>query len=214
MNKLTATLAAVAAFAAAPLLAQSAKIVVVDAGKVLNESIEGKKTQEALQKRFAEEEARLKAEQDKLRAQVEDYQKKRESMSPEAQQEREEELNGKVRRFQTGAEQSSRKIEALAGRTNGVLREKLAKFLSEWSKAAGYDLVMLSDATLYYAPSMDATDAALKAFNEEYIKAGQPAVVLPEEAPAEAAPASAPASAPKPASAPAPKTGAAPAKKK
>ncbi len=209
MKKLTAALAvAAAAFVAVPARAQAPKLAVVDGSKILNESLEGTKTADALKKRWESEQVRIKAEDDKFRALAEDYQKKKESMSPEAIEEKEAELQGKQRKLRSMFESAQARMQQIGGRTTDNFREKLRAFIVNWSKTAGYDLVLNADAAFYYVPSVDATDAVLKAFNDEYIKAGQPEVVI-EEPKAEGAP---PAPAPKPApaakpAAPAPKTG-------
>lgn len=214
MKKLTAALAlAAAAFVAAPARAQATKIAVVDGSKILNESLEGKKTADALKKRWETEQERIKAEDDKFRALAEDYQKKKDSMSPEAVEEKEAELQGKQRKLRAMFESAQARLQQIGGRATDAFREKLRAFITNWSKTAGYDLVLNADAAFYNVPSADATDAVLKAFNDSYTNAGQPEVVL-EEPKAEGAPAAAPAAkpAPKPAgakpAAPAPKTGA------
>ena len=212
MQKLIPLMAAAALFCAAPLTrAQAPKIAVVDAGKIFQESLEGKKTAQALQSRIGADESKLQSEQAALRAMYDDMQKKKDSLSPEALAEKEAELETRDRKFKALYQSTGQKLEALQGRTTAAFRSKLFEYLQRWAKQNGYAMVMLSDATIYVDSTMDITDAALKGFNEEYIKAGQPEVKLPEDAPA-AAPAPV-ASAPKPAAAPAPKPAAAPKKK-
>lgn len=210
MQKLIPLMAAAALLCAAPLTrAQAPKIAVVDAGKIFQESIEGKKTAQALQTRIGTEEAKLQNEQAALKAMYEDMQKKKDSLSPEALAEKEAEIESRDRKFKGMYQSTGQRLEALQQRTTGAFRVKLFEFLARWAKQNGYAMVMLSDATIYVDSTMDITDAALKGFNEEYIKAGQPEVKLPDEM--AAAPAAAPA--PKPTAAPAPKPAAAPKKK-
>ena len=211
MQKLIPLMAVAALLCAAPLTrAQAPKIAVVDAGKIFQESLEGKKTAQALQARIGAEESKLQSEQAALKAMYDDMQKKKDSLSPEALAEKEAEIEGRDRRFKAMYQATGQKLEALQGRTTGAFRSKLFEFLQRWAKQNGYAMVMLSDATIYVDATMDITDTALKGFNEEYIKAGQPDVKLPDEVAA-----AAPVSAPAPASAPrpAPKPGTAPKKK-
>ena len=78
------TQAPIAAAAPAPAGYQAPRIAVVDAGKIFQESIEGKETAQALQTRIGAEEQKLQSEQVALKALYDDLQKKKDSLSPEA----------------------------------------------------------------------------------------------------------------------------------
>ena len=176
MKTLKTLLAAAALFSAGQFAqAQTApKIAVVDTGKLLRESVEGKKTLDALEKLYNEEQAKFKAMKDEIDAMAEDLKKKADALSPEARAEQEEAIKSKAGKFERAYQSTAQNLENAKGRALSGYEEKLKSFLDSWGRRKTYTLVLDASVTHYFDPSLDVTAAVLKDLNEAYIAAGQP----------------------------------------
>ena len=195
MKTLKSLLAAAVLFSAGHFaMAQAAaKIVVVDTGKLLRESVEGKKTLDALEKLYNDEQQKFKSMKDEIDAMAEDLKKKSDALSPEARAEQEEAIKLKAGKFERAYQSTAQNLEMAKGKALSAYEEKLKVFLDSWGRRKAYTLVLDAGVTHYFDPSLDVTAAALKDLNEAYIAAGQPEPKIEYGASARPAPAPKPA---------------------
>jgi Skp family chaperone for outer membrane proteins len=176
VKTLKSLLAAAALFSAgtAAMAQAAAKIVVVDTGKLLRESVEGKKTLDALEKLYSEEQNKFKSMKDEIDAMAADLQKKSDALSPEARAEQEEAIKLKAGKFERAYQSTAQNLENAKGKALAGYEEKLKAFLDGWGRRKAFTLLLDASVAHYYDPSLDVTAAALKDLNEAYIAAGQP----------------------------------------
>ena len=136
--------------------AWAAKIGVVNPERILRESAAAEQAHELLKKEFAKREAALATASKLLKADVEDYQKKRESLSETqraiterklADQELREDLNRR----------RNEELQGILMRSNEIIQEI--------AKKEKYDLIVQE--AVYANPEIDITDRVIKALAEK-----------------------------------------------
>ncbi|MFM2344818.1 MAG: hypothetical protein RLZZ210_1430 [Pseudomonadota bacterium] len=144
--------------------AQSLKIGVIDADKIMQDAKISKLAQEKIQKEVSRREQELKAISSKGQGLLDKFQKEAAKLSDSDKEKRKQELdaideNFKSKQFQYQEEIAKIKNEELANvvsNTNAVIKTVAAQ--------EKFDLI-LQDA-IYVAPSMDITDKVLKILNQ------------------------------------------------
>jgi Skp family chaperone for outer membrane proteins len=148
-------------------LAQDTKIGVLNALQALFNSDAAKVVQEELEQEFAGDEARageLTAQLTKLR---EDYQQNSAVMTQE-----------QIRRMNSNAQDLQVQLQLINERVQKALQEKNQQFLESMQQQlaaavtdvvaeGGYDLILNSDATPYFAPVLDITAKVTAKLNEK-----------------------------------------------
>ena len=145
--------------------AWAAKIGVVNPERILRESSAAEQAHELLKKEFAKREAALATASKVLKADVEDYQKKRDSLSETQRAITERKLADQERTLQR---RNREMREDLNRRRNEELQGILMRsneIIQEIAKKEKYDLIVQE--AVYANPEIDITDRVIKALAEK-----------------------------------------------
>lgn len=183
-----ALLVSIALLAATAQVAQAEqKFAYVDLQRALLECDEGKSAKAKLKNEFDKKQKLLDEQQESLKKEKEELDRRAMAMSDEARRQKEGELQSKLMQV-TGMWQGMQKelAESERGFTAGIF-QKMEGLIAEIAEAQGITFVMDRNAGLVYAPpSLDLTNELVRRFNDKYpVKGGAPAATpAKKEAPA------------------------------
>jgi len=153
-------------FIAQGAFAQDTKIGVLNALQSLFNSDAAKIVQEELEQEFSGDEARAKELSDQLTALRDDYQQNSAVMTQE-----------QIRRMNSNAQDLQVQLQLINERVQKALQEKNQQFLESMQQElaaavtdvvaeGGFDLILNSDSTPYFAPVLDITAKVTAKLNE------------------------------------------------
>ena len=158
-------------FVAQGAFAQDTKIGVLNALQSLFNSDAAKIVQEELEQEFSGDETRAKELSDQLTALRDDYQQNSAVMTQE-----------QIRRMNSSAQDLQVQLQLINERVQKALQEKNQQFLESMQQElaaavtdvvaeGGFDLILNSDSTPYFAPVLDITARVTAKLNENAQKA-------------------------------------------
>lgn len=170
-----ASLALVAAAAAAPLAAQGPqKFAYIDTRRVIAEAPGAQAAQETFDQEIQAFQNELQTLETELQTMFDDYERQQVTLSPEARRERQEAMRTKQAEYQQRAQQ----MELAAARRQAELvepiMERIQTVLSEMQRSEGYAFIFDTAAGAVVAadPALDLTDQVLSRLRAG--AAGQP----------------------------------------
>lgn len=162
------------AFAQAPPL----KIGVVDYGRLIGESPQGKAAQQTLNSEFEPKKKELLAQQTELKQRQEKYERESPTMSVADQGKAERDLREKLRALQQKQAHTQEDFEARRNEEMSRLQRLLVQEVQAYAKANGYDLVIATSAAIYMKDTLNITGAIMSALQAKGVKA--PAAPAPK----------------------------------
>ena len=178
--------------APAPALAQAQPTVIafVDVPRVLKDSAAAKSARDQLTRQQGIYEAEIKASEDKLRAEDQDIQKQRATLTPEALQKRVRDFQAKV---EAARIQFDRRRNQLAFAQDDAMRQMqpaFQKICGDVAKEVGATVVLDSSRVLVSASNLNITDKVLQRLDKQLpsVKANFNAPEAPNPAAGGAAP--------------------------
>lgn len=150
------------------------KIAVINMRKVVRQSKAGQKATEELNKKFEALQRTLQAKQDAIKAFKEDAEKKAPLMSEEAKADKAREYNKLLREFKEQSDDAQFEMRQAEAKIMEPILKVLENIINRIGETNGYTLILEHDMPgLYYvAPTVDITDAVIKAYDEEAAKTG------------------------------------------
>jgi len=165
---LAAALAAVAALAAPPALAQQGgKTAIVDVQKLLHESDAGKGAIAAINKLRADYQQTLKAEEQELRGAEQKLNSERAVITPDAYQQRQQALALKFQGYQRNLQQNQVRWDAASRLAAQKIDESIVKIVDAIEKERQIAMVFDRTAVVGTAAAPDITPDVLKRLNEQ-----------------------------------------------
>lgn len=159
----------VLAFAAAPVAmaaGSGTKVGVLDVQQVLTKSSAGQEVMQQIQGFGKQLQARMGSRQDKLKKEHDELEKNAKIESKAQQKKAQQTFQAHVQSYQKEAQKARQSFQQKRASLMVPLQAKLQDVVSAYAKRHGYDLILDSSTAIYNAPSLDLTDAVLRAFNK------------------------------------------------
>ena len=146
------------------------RVAVMDMQSALQTVEAGKKAKATLEKEFNAKKKMLQDEEAAIRKLTEEFKKQTTALSEEARGKRQQELQGRIVKFQEWTQKSEVEIQKKQGDLTGPIITNLRAILKEIATQRGITLVLDRNPgnVIYAADSTDLTAAVIKAFNAKY----------------------------------------------
>ncbi len=138
----------IALFATVP--AYATKIAVVDFQLAVSETDEGKAATKRIETMYQNRISEMERMEAELKKDYEDYQSRAMILSPEAQQEAQQAIMVKERRYQETQMQYQQELQQAQGQALMELSEKIKAMAESMGKEKGFDLVLEAGVVLYF----------------------------------------------------------------
>lgn len=160
----------VLAFAAAPVAMAAGnagtKVGIIDVQQVLAKSTAGQEVMQQMQGFGKQLRAQMSAKQDKLKKEEQELEKNAKIESKAEQKKAQQTFQAHVQSYQSDAQKARQSFDQKRASYMVPLQAKLNDVITAYAKRDGYDLILDSQAAVYNVPSLDITQAILKAFNK------------------------------------------------
>ncbi len=149
------------------VLAQAAKIGVVDLQRAINETEDGRKSKDKLKKLFESRQTGLDAKQEELRKLKDEIEKQQAVWSPEARNKKIESYQKQLVDLQQVYVEYQRELAEKEGELTKSIVERMEKNLRRIGQTDGYALILeRNEAGVIYVPSnLDVTDLVIQRYN-------------------------------------------------
>lgn len=147
-----------------------ARIAVIDAQRVLNESVPGKKAKETLATFTKNRQALIELEERDLRRMEEDFVKQNSVLSAGAKREREEAFRRRMADYQQKAAEMNREVQEKQKEVLEAFRERLEQVVERMAKQLGVQVVVergRGTPTIYNDASLDISERVIEELNKE-----------------------------------------------
>ena len=157
---------AIFAFQLSTAAAEPSKIGVVVLQRCIQESNEGKRLADSLNKKKDEMQEELKKKDQELRDMQNDLEKQSLMLSEDAKRERVQEYDKKKRELGYLAQDMSDEFKQLQTSAQNDLMKLILGVVDKVAKDKKYDLITEGGSTLYFAKGMDITDEIIAELNK------------------------------------------------
>jgi outer membrane protein len=152
---------------------KTANIVFVNSDSLLEhyDYFKNKKTE--FEEKQGKVKADLKAESTRLQNDIQEYQKKAETMTSQQRQQTEEQLSARQQQFMQKKDELLGKLDEEQSKTNDELYLKLTAYMKEYNKTKNYSFILghqKGGGILYASDSLDITRELVTGLNSEYEK--------------------------------------------
>ena len=147
--------------------ALDAKIAVLDLQKAIQESDQGRKKRDELEKEARQHHERFQKRQREITEKMENLQKRQQALSAEVFQRREVEINQEWMQLQAEAREANIAIQQKEMRAMEPLIDGLSKVAEKVAKEKEKTIVIELQAVVWADSALDITDEVLKRFNKE-----------------------------------------------
>ncbi|MBI5192180.1 MAG: OmpH family outer membrane protein [Nitrospirae bacterium] len=161
------------AFTASPVRAEEFKIGYVDAQKVLDESTLGQRVKESLNEYVQSRQKIVDIEETELKKLEEDLSKQGAVLSPEAKQDKEEQLQRKYMEYQKKVGELQKEIQLRRTEKLEEFNKNLEKIVKIFGEKDGYSMILnnpASNTVMYSKPSLDLTEQLIKEIDKNITK--------------------------------------------
>jgi len=154
---------------AAGAAAQEIKVAVVDVDQAINQTEQGKKARDEIQRKGKEAEAQLKPLFEKAQALAKEIQEKRFVLSEDALRQKQLDLAEMQSDLRAKNAELEGQFKVDYERIVGPLRQKLYDIITEVGKEQGYTLVLerSTPGLIYAKEALDITDQVVQRFNKK-----------------------------------------------
>jgi outer membrane protein len=161
-------------FTVTSVLAADSKVGFVDLQKALNFSQAGKTAKETISKKVKDYEGTIEGKKAELQKLKDELEKQAVLLSEQARAEKERDYQQKLKDFQRFTKDIQEELQRSDADFTRQILEKILKVIGEMGKAQGYTVILeKSESSLLYADDqIDLTEAVIKAYDEQYKKAG------------------------------------------
>ncbi len=159
---------AVSSFAAAPL-----KIATFNLQEIVEKSKAGAEARKVMDAKNSELQAKFKGEQESLKAQADEIEKKGSAWSDEVKAGKERDQQKKMREFQLKVEDAKFELKQLEKKVLDPFFKELQAVINEIGQSEGYTLIFektRSAGLIYAADSLDISDRVTKALDAKMSK--------------------------------------------
>ena len=156
-----------------PANTKPSSIVFVNSDSLLNSFEYFKQTKSRAEENRGKLEAELNAKAQELQGEVNAYQQKAPTMTPEQRQKTEEKLVAKQQQLMQNKEEMVGQLTQQEQKMNEELYSKIATYLKKYAAGGTYDFVLgysKGGGVLYANDSLDITSTVIKGLNQEYKK--------------------------------------------
>lgn len=158
---------------AVPSLAADVKIATFNIQQIIEKSKSGAEARKVMEAKKTELEPKFKGEQDSLKAQADEIEKKGSAWSDEVKAGKERDYQKKMREYQLKVEDAQFEMKQLEKKVLDPIFKELQTVINEIGKADGLTLIFeksRSNGLLYAADSLDISDKVVKALDAKMAK--------------------------------------------
>jgi outer membrane protein len=170
-QRLVVIMVLIAMVSAVPARAE-VKLAYVDVQRALNECNAGKAAKLKIRGQVQQISARLKREQDTVKALQDELQKKGALMRAEQRQNLQDEYTSKLRDFQQDYKNAQEELRQKDNEATGLIVRDLATVVRDISEKNGYTMVMEKGQLLWGAPGIDITSQVIRTYDAMHVPAG------------------------------------------
>jgi len=156
-----------------PSLAAELKVATFNIQQIIEKSKVGSEARKAMEAKKAELEPKFKGEQDSLKAQAEEIEKKGSAWSEEVKAGKERDYQKKMREYQLKVEDAQFEMKQMEKKVLEPIFKELQAVINDIAKADGLSLVFeksRSNGLLYAAESLDISDKVSAALDAKMAK--------------------------------------------
>lgn len=149
------------------VLAQAAKIGVVDLQRAINETEDGRKSKDRLKKLFESRQTGLDKKQEELKKLKEEIEKQQSVWSPDIRNQKIESYQKQLMDLQQVYVEYQRELAEKEGELTKTIIERMEKILRRIGQTESYTLIMeRSEAGIIFVPTnLDLTDVVIQRYN-------------------------------------------------
>lgn len=169
MRRLSAVSFLVLALAASPLAlaaGHATKVGVINTQSVLQQSKAGQEVMQQIKAYGKQLQSKMGPEQDKLKKEEQDLRRNAKIESKAEQKKAQETFQTHVHAYQKAAQQAQKSFQKRRLSLMIPLRSKLQEVVQDYAKQHDFGMIIDDSAVIYNEPSLDVSDAVLKAFNK------------------------------------------------
>ncbi len=155
------------------LAADSIKIATFNVQQIIEKSKSGAEARKVMEAKKTELEPKFKGEQDALKAQADEIEKKGSAWSEEVKAGKERDYQKKMREYQLKVEDAQFEMKQLEKKVLDPIFKELQTVINDIGKADGLTLIFeksRSNGLLYAAESLDISDKVIKALDAKMAK--------------------------------------------
>ncbi len=166
--------------------AEEVKLGYVDLQRALNETEDGRKAKANLKKVFDQKQKELDEQQQALKKDIEDLDKKRTLLPADKLRDKEAELQGRMQKVQQTYLRHQQDLQSKEQEATGKIFERMTRIIQKIAVAENFTMILdkTQSAVVYAKPHLDLTNDLIRRYNagEGADKAGAPAAAKPAAA--------------------------------
>ena len=147
--------------------AEDAKFGYVDMQRALNETEDGRKAKEKLKKDFDLKQKELDEQQNQLKKDIEDLDKKRTLLPADKVREKEAELRSRLEKVQQTYMRHQQDLQGKEQKETVKIFERMTKIISEIAAAENFSMIVDKQALVYAKPHLDLTNELIRRYNKQ-----------------------------------------------
>ena len=145
--------------------AEEVKLGYVDLQRALNETEDGRKAKANLKKVFDQKQKELDEQQNQLKKEIEDLDKKRSLLSPDKVREKEAELRAKLEKVQGTYMRHQQDLSGKEQKETAKIFERMTKIISEIAAGENFSMIVDKSALVFAKPHLDLTNELIRRYN-------------------------------------------------
>ena len=179
MSRFAVIIAFVLASLPVAAFADDLKLGYVDLQRALNETEDGRKAKTNLKKVFDAKQKELDEQQEVLKKDIEDLNKKRTLLPAEKVREKEAELQDRMQKVQQTYMRHQQDLSGKEQKETAKIFERMTKIISEIAAAENFSMIVDRSALVFAKPHLDLTNELIRRYNGTAGKAGGGAPTTP-----------------------------------
>ena len=147
--------------------AEDVKLGYVDLQRALNETDDGRKAKESLKKVFDQKQKELDEQQQALKKDIEDLDKKRTLLPADKVRDKEAELQGRMQKVQQTYMRHQQDLQAKEQEATAKIFERMNRIINKIAVAENFTMILdkTQSAVVYAKPHLDLTNDLIRRYN-------------------------------------------------
>jgi outer membrane protein len=145
--------------------AEDMKLGFVDLQRALNETDDGRKAKAALKKVFDQKQKELDEQQNALKKDIEDLDKKRTLLPPDQVREKEAELQSRMQKVQQTYLRHQQDLSSKEQEATAKIYERMNKIIAKIAASESFTMIVDKSALVFAKPHLDLTNELIRRYN-------------------------------------------------
>jgi len=150
---------------ASQALAEDFKLGYVDMQRAMNETDDGKKAKAALKKVFDQKQKELDEQQNALKKDIEDFDKKRTLLPPDQVRDKEAEFQARMQKIQQTYLRHQQDLSGKEQEATAKIFDRMKKIINKIAAAENFSMIVDQSALVFAKPHLDLTTEVIRRYN-------------------------------------------------